>query len=85
MAQLENLSLEGCEADLDWVETWLTSAENSAFSKCEQSFWGAFTYLEIKGGYLRQYFCTFIEILRGSSFICQVNNSLKVRENGPIS
>ena len=57
MAQLEELSSEGCEADHGWVETGLKSAGNSAFSRRERSFWGAFLKdLKIKGKYLRHNF-----------------------------
>ena len=57
MAQLDDLSSEGCKADHDWVETDLKSAGNSAFSRRERSFWGAFLEdLKIKGEYLRQIF-----------------------------
>ena len=38
MAQVEDLSSGGCEADHDWVKTDLKSAGNSAFSRCERSF-----------------------------------------------
>ena len=57
MAQLEELSLEGCQAEHVWVETGLKSAGNSAFSRRERSFWGAFLNdLKIKGEYLRYIF-----------------------------
>ena len=57
MAQLDDLSSEGCEADHAWVETDLKSAGNSAFSRRERSFWGAFLEdLKIKGEYLHQIF-----------------------------
>jgi len=42
MAQLEELNSEGCRADDVWFETGLKSAGNSAFSRRERSFWGAF-------------------------------------------
>ena len=61
MAQLEELSSEGCQAEHVWVETGLKSAGNSAFSRRERSFWGAFLWdLKMKGEYWHQFSAHFL-------------------------